>query len=135
MATTVDRRTWLLEVADDRRGPQQLQAMLASSTSYNFVSCLRVQIMGGAALSNPVVRAACMHRLGNLGKGQVDLLPRLSSSLVANAIPCLAAYQVSIERGARRTACQCLARLQTEMKTRHKAVVSGLTFASACSKA
>jgi hypothetical protein len=37
MATTVDRRTWLLEVADDRRGPQQLQAMFASSTSYNFV--------------------------------------------------------------------------------------------------
>lgn len=38
MATTVDRRTWLLEVADDRRGPQQLQAIFASSTSYNFVS-------------------------------------------------------------------------------------------------
>jgi hypothetical protein len=24
-------------------------------------SCLRVQIMGGVALSNPVVRTACMH--------------------------------------------------------------------------
>ena len=45
------------------------------ATTLSLESCLRMQIMGGAALSNPVVRAACMHStLGNLGKGHVDLL-------------------------------------------------------------
>lgn len=31
------------------------------ATTLSLEACLRMQIMGGAALSNPVVRAACMH--------------------------------------------------------------------------
>jgi hypothetical protein len=103
------------------------------ATTLSLVCVCRLWVEPHSPIPSCVLRACIA--LGNLGKGHVDLLPRLSSSLVANAIPCLAAYQVSTERGARRTACQYLARLQTEMKTRHKAVVSGLTFASACTKA
>ena len=60
-----------------------------------------MQIMGGAALSNPVVRAACMHSNSAIWARAmlISFLGFRLNSLVANAnaIPCLAAYQVSIE--------------------------------------
>ena len=72
-------------------------------------------------------RACCMHAQHSAIWARVMLISLLGYCLaLSQAIPRLAAYQVSIGRGARRTACQYASgSVADPKKIRHKAVVSG----------
>ena len=72
-------------------------------------------------------RACCMHAQHSAIWARVMLISLLGFCLaLSQAIPRLAAYEVSIGRGARRTACQYdLARLQTERRFDTKPLCQG----------